>query len=48
VPQIPHTPCTGTAPIGSSILRASSTSIATITMTPAMPPSTIAPNGDTQ
>jgi hypothetical protein len=45
---MPQMPCTGTAPIGSSMRRYSSTSTATTTMTPAIAPKMIAPVGETQ
>ena len=48
VPQMPQIPCTGTAPIGSSIRSHSSRSIPRITTTPATPPSRTAPVGLTQ
>ena len=43
MPQAPHTPCTETAPTGSSILMRSKNSTANTTMTPAMAPMITAP-----
>jgi hypothetical protein len=48
VPQMPLSPCTGTAPMGSSMRIHSSTSTPITTSTPATPPSRIEPTGLTQ